>query len=213
MDCDTCEKMKLLIADDHAMYRDLIKAMLMESYPHAEIMEAESYEQVKTACETSKPCLLVLDVYMPGMDGLVGVRKIIKSFPDIMTLICTGIDNPILARTMLAFGARGYVSKNMPAHRLLDSIKTVMRGELFAPEEILHDAKASRLTKRQYEVLGLMCMGLSNKEIANQLDISLHTIKFHVKTILRILNAQNRLQIISMSNQPYAAVSHAKGSA
>jgi DNA-binding NarL/FixJ family response regulator len=190
--------MKLLVADDHAMHRQLIRSLLDSVYPDAEIMEAENYQQVKSACAKRKPSLVILDVFMPGMNGLVGACKIIRRFPDTKILICSAIDNPILVQTMLAFGARGYVSKTMPASRLLEGIDAVMNGDTYTPQDILTDTEDIHLTQRQWEILGMVCMGMGNKEIAARLDLSVSTVKFHVGLILETLKVQNRQQAISL---------------
>jgi DNA-binding NarL/FixJ family response regulator len=190
--------MKLLVADDHAMHRQLIRSLLDSVYPDAEIMEAENYQQVKSACARRKPSLVILDVFMPGMNGLVGACEIIRRFPETKILICSAIDNPILVQTMLAFGARGYVSKTMPADRLLEGIDAVLNGNIYTPQDILTDTEDIHLTQRQWEILGMVCMGMGNKEIAGRLDLSVSTVKFHVGLILETLKVQNRQQAISL---------------
>ena len=176
--------MNILIADDHTMHRELLKVLLEHNYPEATIMQAEDYLQVRSACIRHRPSLLILDVFMPGMNSLVEVGEIIRQFPKTKVLICSAIDNPTLIQTLLAFGARGYVSKSMSADNLLDGIETVLKGDHYTPSEILAGASNLHLTERQWEILGMVCMGLTNKEIARRLDLSVSTVKFHVGMVL-----------------------------
>lgn len=189
--------MDMLIADDHIMYRQLLRPLLASAYPDATIAEAADYLQVCATCSRHQPRLLILDVFMPGMNSLAGVHEIIRLFPDMHVLICSAIDNPILVRTMLAFGARGYVSKTMPTDRLLEGIDAVLNDATYVPEDSLMDTESMHLTNRQWEILGMLCMGLTNKEIARRLDLSISTVKFHVGLILETLHVQSRQQAIA----------------
>lgn len=190
--------MDLLIADDHAMHRQLIRTLLASVYPDAGLLEAEDYHQVLDACTRQDPALVILDIFMPDMNGLTGACDVIRRFPETRVLVCSAVDNPILVQTMLAFGARGYVSKTMSAGDLLEGIDTVLRGDIYIPRDIVADAKAIHLTERQWEILGMVCMGLSNKEIADRLALSVSTVKFHIGFILEALKVQNRQQAISL---------------
>ncbi|HXH64794.1 MAG TPA: response regulator transcription factor [Mariprofundaceae bacterium] len=190
--------MNLLIADDHTMHRQLICSLLDSVYPDATITQAESYPQVEAACARRRPALLILDIFMPGMNGLVGACDIIHGFPETKVLVCSAVDNPILIQTMLAFGARGYVSKTMSAESLLAGIDAVLNGNTYVPRDILSGAEGIHLTQRQWEILGMVCMGLSNKEIADRLGLSVSTVKFHISLILDTLKVHNRQQAISL---------------
>lgn len=182
------------------MHRDIVKIILESRYPNTDILEASDYDSLDRVCENSKPEFVLLDVCMPGMHGLSGVYNIIKAHPNIKFLICSAVDSPILVRTMLAFGAAGYVYKSMTASELLTSIDTVLQGGVCVPPEIALDPNGTSLTRRQWEVLGLMCNGKSNKEIANALDISVDTIKYHIGELLKTLHAQSRVHAISICN-------------
>ena len=186
----------MLIADDHALHRDLMRAKLESAYPEATIHEAEDYAQVKSACAKYKPKLLSLDLFMPGMGVLMGVHEIIQQFPETDVLICSAVDNAILVATLLAFGIKGYISKSMPAEMLMEAIDRVLHGGTYVPEP--YRSTSVRLTRRQSEILGMICSGLSNKEIAQRLDVSVSTVKFHTGLILEALGVQNRQQAMSL---------------
>lgn len=187
--------MNILIADDHALHRELMRAKLESVYPNARIIEAENGVQVRIHCDESHPELLILDVYMPGMNGMAGVHEIVQMFPETKVLICSAVDNPVMVRTMLAFGIKGYVTKSMSTERLLKAIDTILAGGTFIPKSL--QTEDIHLTQRQTEILGMICSGLTNKEIADRLNLSLSTVKFHVSLILDVLGAQNRQQVIS----------------
>ena len=190
----------IVIADDHDMHRDIVKIILENRYPNTIILEASDYDSLNRVCTNINPELVLLDVCMPGMHGLSGVYNIIIAHRKTKFLICSAIDSPILVRTMLAFGASGYVYKSMTANELLASIDTVLQGGVCAPSEIADDPNGTSLTRRQWEVLGLMCNGKSNKEIANTLNISVDTIKYHISELLKTLHAQSRVHAISICN-------------
>jgi DNA-binding NarL/FixJ family response regulator len=188
--------MHLLIADDHALHRDLMHAKLESAYPGAMIHEAEDYAQTKSACARFRPKLLILDLFMPGMGVLMGVQDIVQQYQDTGVLICSAVDNPILVCTLLAFGIKGYIAKSMPAGMLMDAIDKVLKGGTYVPEPFRSDS--TRLTRRQSEILGMICSGLSNKEIAQHLGVSVSTVKFHTGLILEALGVQNRQQAMSL---------------
>ena len=190
----------IVIADDHDMHRDIVKMVLESRYPDAEISEASDYEGLNRICADHTPEFVLLDVCMPGMNGLSGVYNIIKDYPKTRFLICSAIDSPILVRTMLSFGAAGYVYKSMTAKELLSCTEGVLQGGSCIPPEIARDPNGTSLTRRQWEVLGLMCNGKSNKEIANALNISVDTIKYHISELLKTLHAQSRVHAISICN-------------
>lgn len=192
--------MHIVIADDHDMHRDIVKLILESHYPNTVISEASDYDSLDRTCTNQSPDFVLLDVCMPGMHGLSGVHDIIRAHAETAFLICSAVDSPILVRTMLSFGAAGYIYKSMTANELLASIDAVLQGDVYMPPEIARDPNGTSLTRRQWEVLGLMCNGKSNKEIANALNISVDTIKYHISELLKILNAQSRVHAISICN-------------
>jgi len=189
--------MKILIADDHGLSREFIHTILKNMYSEAKIFEAEDYRSAECQCRKHQPALVILDVSMPGMAGLLGVLEITRKFPDSKVLICSAIDNPILIKTMLSFGVNGFISKGMSSKELTQGINSVLQGKVYIPDCHV-DARDMRLTPRQAEMLGMLCSGLSNREIAKQLDISVHTVKLHVSSVLEILGAENRMQAIAL---------------
>jgi len=189
--------MKILIADDHGLSREFIRTLLESFYPDAEIFEAEDYRTAEYKCQKYKPALVVLDVSMPGMTGLLGVLEIIRKFPESKVLICSAIDNPSMIKAILSFGAKGFISKTMSSKELIRGIDCVLKDEIYIPD-FIDNAHSIHFTPRQSEMLGMICSGLSNKEIAKQLNVSVHTVKLHVSSVLGTLGVQNRMQAIAL---------------
>jgi len=198
--------MKFLIADDHALNREFFRILLEKIYPCAEIFEAGDYHSAAHQCRQHKPTLVILDVSMPGMSGLLGVLDIIRKFPESNVLICSAIDNPILIGTMLSFGAKGFVSKAFGSDEFIRGIDCVLRGESYIPDSLGH-IPSIHFTTRQSEILGMLCSGLNNKEIAKQLDISIHAVKLHISSILESLGARNRSHAIALCGLRFADAS------
>jgi len=202
----TSADMKFLIADDHGLNREFLRILLEKIYPCAEIFEAGDYCSAERQCRKHRPTLVILDVSMPGMSGLLGVLNIIRKFPESNVLICSAIDNPILTGTMLSFGAKGFVSKATASDEFMQGIDCVLKGESYIPESLGH-IPSIRFTARQSEILGMICSGLSNREIAAQLDISIHTVKLHVSSVLGTLGVENRMQAIVLCGLHFVGVS------
>lgn len=186
--------MKFLIADDHALHRELLRSLLETQYPEADFDEAEDFHATKHKCIEFKPSLIILDIAMPGTTGLSGVIDIITHYPNSKVLICSSADNPILIRTLLSVGADGFVPKSMPASEFLHSVECVLDTGYYEPAIGQH-ATTSQFSRRQLQVLGMLCSGMTNKEIARKLGISIHAVKVHVSSILSMLGVANRQQI------------------
>lgn len=188
--------MKVLIADDHALHRELIRSILETQYPEAEFIEAEDFEATKSKCGEYKPSIIILDISMPGTTGLSGVIDIIARNRAAKILICSSTENPILIKTLLSIGADGFVPKSLPASEFLRGVERVVNQGRYEPAQA-NRAASTQFSPRQLQVLGMLCSGMANKEIARQLGISTHAVKLHVSAILGILGVSNRQQIAS----------------
>lgn len=201
--------MKVLIADDHPMVRDALSRMLKSIDPDIAILQASDYAQVEARLDES-PDLLLLDIHMPGMGGVAGVKRLRERHPQQRIVVASGADDSASVRGVLALGVAGFVSKAEPAEVLVHALKLVLAGGTYTPGHALVDscddrqirrADASGLTARQLEVLRLLMQGQPNKIIARVLGLTEGTVKIHIAAILRTLQARNRTEAVVMARR------------
>lgn len=208
------KKIKILFADDHSVVRDGLRA-LFNSSPHFDIVgEAADGEQAIRLAAKKHPDILLLDITMPKVNGIEATRLIKKSHPNTKVLILTVHEEAEYIYEIIRAGANGYVLKTADSKEIFAAVQAVAAGEqFFSPsvsklivDEFLKNARPkeanqpsqpseTRLTEREEELVALIGDGLSNKEIAQRLHISTHTVKSHVHNILEKLALQTRLQI------------------
>ncbi|MDE9450232.1 response regulator transcription factor [Aliiroseovarius sp. Z3] len=189
--------MRILIADDHDLVRDTI-AMFLEAEGMAEIVSVENLDAAVQAADASGSFdLVLLDFNMPGMDGLQGLTRMKEANDGCPVAILSGTATPRIAKDALAAGAAGFVPKTLGAKSMVSAIRFMVAGETFLPYDFMQQEEAktvANLSERETEVLRGLCEGKSNKEIARDLDLQEVTIKLHVKTLCRKLDAKNRTQ-------------------
>jgi DNA-binding NarL/FixJ family response regulator len=197
--------MRVLLADDHALFRDGI-ASLLHAWGHEVVGLASNGAEAVDLAERLDPDLVLMDVRMPGMSGLVATALIHDARPDVSIVMLTVSEDEDDLFAAVKAGAQGYLLKNLEAAEFRSVLDAVSRGEpAISPataariiDELLHpsgDAGPDRLTERELEVLRLVTAGLRNKEIAAQLGISENTAKFHLKNILGKLHAESRTEV------------------
>ena len=205
--------MKILLADDHTLFRDIVMQYLLSTGEYSEVLLAEDFSEGKQKIEDNMPLdMVILDLKMPGMNGLNGLSELIALYQDLPIAIMSGVAKPKVIFEALELGAVGYFPKTMTPKDMLAGIKAVMSGEKFIPtcektstlmpsyyndsdhSVEINGANDVKLTPREKEVLGYLARGASNKEIANELGLQLVTIKLHVRGICRKLGADNRTQ-------------------
>ena len=207
--------MKVVFADDHNLIRETIGILLKDLSDGVEVLEAEDLKgALKHATAGDAPDLIILDLYMPGMNHLDGLRTMKEKFPSIPVVILTGSVDMNDAKTALEQGAAGYIPKNIGARVMLDALKLIMSGEKYLPTMLVAEAEKQesativagasaksdsaleKLTPREREVLGLLTKGYPNKEIARKLELREITIKVHLKNVYRKLGVSNRTQAV-----------------
>lgn len=195
--------MRILLADDHNMVRDALKSYIERLEPEAQIVSVESFDAAFVEVERDGAfALIILDLRMPGMDGLNGLRRMREHLPKVPIVIMSGGASHEDVRNAIDMGAQGFLPKTLTGPALVSAIRLIMAGEKFVPFGAV-DAPASDpadadshtpLTQREREVLQYLEKGWSNKEIARALELQEVTIKLHIRGICRKLGAKNRTQ-------------------
>jgi DNA-binding NarL/FixJ family response regulator len=198
------EEITCLIADDHEVVREGLRLSLLRS-PHIRIVgEAPDGETAVALAERRRPDVVIMDLRMPGMDGLEATEEIIKRIPDARVLVFTAYNERSLLARGLESGARGYILKEAPHEMLLRAIEKVAAGETFVDPSLMPAFATGRdggeiLTQREREILQLLADGMSNADVASRLFISQETVKSHVRHILSKLEADTRTQAVAIA--------------
>jgi DNA-binding NarL/FixJ family response regulator len=195
----------VLLADDHEVVREGLRLALLRS-PHIRVVgEAADGETAVSLTERRLPDVVVMDLRMPGMDGIEATEEIMRRVPEAKVLIFTAYSERALLQRGLESGARGYILKEAPHETLLRAIEKVAAGETFVDPALMsaltqaRGGKTDVLTAREREILQLLADGMSNADVAAQLFISQETVKSHVRHILTKLEADTRTQAVAIA--------------
>lgn len=200
--------MKILIADDHDLVRDTLVAFVEAGGD----IQTETAPDLDTACalvDSEGPFdLVLLDLNMPGMNGLDGLERALRLANAPRVALISGQATREVAERALECGAAGFVPKTLPAKSLVNAIKFMAMGEQYAPVDFMtaepaetHHPMTASLTERERQVLKGLTESKSNKEIARDLDLSEPTVKLHVKTLYRKIGAANRTQAALLARE------------
>jgi len=198
-------KIRILVADDHFVVRMGLTA-LVNTEPDLEVVgEAVDGAQAVTEFEKHKPDLVLMDLRMPVKDGVWATAEITGKYPHARVLMLTTFDGDTDIHRAMQAGAQGYVLKNTTGDKLIPALRAVAAGQRWIPKEIA-TRLASRnlfeeLTPRELQVLEQMAKGLANKEIADVLKITGHTVKDHLKSILGKLHVADRTEAVMVAIQ------------
>lgn len=195
--------MKILIADDHALFRQGMIYILGEMDQETEVLQASTSRQaIQLARDNQDLALILMDLRMPDMDGVDAMRVILNSVSTVPVVILTASERLADMKQALDAGAMGYVAKSVAPAIMISALQLVLSGGLYIPPALvqcgehtdLSGLARSRLTPRQTEVLCLLVDGQANKEIARYLKLSEATVKAHISSIFKVLNVSNRTQ-------------------
>lgn len=186
---------RILLIDDHAMFRSGLRMLLATGIPATEIFEAGSLDEAMSGAPENVDIVL-LDIKLNGLSGLEGIALLKRKWPQVPVLMLSSQDEPETVRQALARGAAGFVSKAETAEKIIASINGLLRGEFSRPSPADQGTAMRSLTPRQCEVLDLLHQGLSNKLIARQLSLSDNTIRRHVQDILEYFQMSSRAEAV-----------------
>jgi two-component system response regulator NreC len=203
-------RLRILLADDHAIVRQGLK-LLIDNQPDMEVVgEAADGHRALEQAKVSKPNVIVIDISMPGMNGLVATRTLKQLQPDVAIVALTRHDDDRYLEELLRAGASGYVLKQSDPSEFLQAIRVVAAGGIYLDPAVTshvadgllarrpagsHEARA-KISERESEVLRLTAVGHSNKEIADQLKISVKTVEVHKANAMQKLGLAGRVDII-----------------
>lgn len=202
-------KIRVLVVDDHELFREGVIYILSRAGDIEIAGEAEDGRRAVEQCRVTHPDVVLMDINMPGMGGLAATRAIKTEMPDVKVLILTVTDAEQALFEAVKAGAAGYVLKSASPREVIDSVRRVSRGEPVVPgnlamqiiSEFSRPAPAhpertpvDALTERELEVLRMLATGATNRDIARKLYISENTVRNHVRNILEKLHLSNRVQ-------------------
>lgn len=199
-------KIRLLIVDDHKVVREGIKAFILPSDELELAGEAGDGSQAIELAAKLNPDVILMDLIMPGMDGIQATREIKQRVPCARILILTSFAEDEKVISAIRAGALGYLLKDSSPQELLEAVQTIHRGESYFPPGIARklinafhapsadETSVESLTERENEILKLVAQGLSNQEIAERLFLSPWTVRSHISSILNKLHVENRTQ-------------------
>ncbi|NBF06657.1 response regulator [Pseudomonas sp. Fl5BN2] len=205
---------RILIADDHPLFREAIHNVISDGFPGSEVMETADLDSALALTQEHDDLdLILLDLNMPGMHGLNGLITLRNEAPTIPVVIVSAEQDKQIVLQAITYGAVGFITKSSPRSQMTEAIEQILNGNVYLPPDIIRTQKSQpgrrnsetpsfppellqALTRKQLLVLERMTKGESNKQIAYTLDIAETTVKAHVSAILRKLNVHNRVQAI-----------------
>jgi len=200
---------KIIIADDHPLFRQALTVMLDSHFDNAVILEADSISELAKLLPQEAD-LLLLDLDIPGGDGFNNLINIRSQYPELGVVIISGFEGAETIKRAMYHGAAGFIPKSTPVPQMIVAIEQVFAGNLWVPNgeydpqdpsgfEV--DDKISSLTPQQHKILLMFADGLLNKQIAAELGVSESTIKSHTSTIFLKLGVSNRTQAVILLNE------------
>ena len=204
---------RLIIADDHAIFRDGLRRLLATQPDFQVIGEASDGKEAISLAQSMKPDVLLLDLAMPRVPGMEVLRELSRQETPVRTILLTAAIQPFAVTSALQLGARGIVLKASPPEMLLKSIRSVHEGQFWVGSEPVSSwAKPGQstsgfgLTSREVEIISAIKKGSSNREIAGQLAISEETVKRHLSNIYGKLGVSSRLELAVLASEQHLGI-------
>ena len=202
--------MKIILADDHALFRDGFALLFQQLEEGAAVLEAGDLDQaMELVARHHDADLVLLDLNMPGMNGLAGIRRVRDAYPQLPVIVLSASETREIVQAVMAAGASGFIPKSSSSAVMQSAVRLVLAGGVYLPAQLLtadaagsadHDGQV-RLTDRQRDVLRLLAAGMSNKEICRELELGEGTIKVHIAAIYRALDVSNRTAAANVAHR------------
>ncbi|WP_428353367.1 response regulator [Methyloprofundus sp.] len=205
--------MHILLVDDHTLFREALLHVLNQLDDQVVVLEAANVlEATQFIAHSRNLDLVLLDIDLPGVDGLTALPGLRELAPTVPIVVLSGSENALDVKRALEQGSVGYIPKSCTSHEMLTALNIILQGDIFVPPKLLikieketllvqeqdeKNAPQSPLTARQIDVLVLMAQGLPNKSIAKTLNLAEGTVKLHVAAIMRALGARNRTHAVT----------------
>lgn len=195
------QRISVLLVDDHSLVRRGFRRMLEDEADIRVVGEASDGEEAVKLARSLKPQVIVMDCALPGINGLQATRKILQLLPETLILMLSMHTEETWVRQAIDAGARGYVLKNAMDLELSSAIRRLVKGETvldgqLSKQQTLKGERNAGLTPREVEILQLICDGKSNKEIANQLELSANTVAVHRANIMDALGIHKTAELV-----------------
>lgn len=201
--------MRIILADDHPLYRSGMKLLLEDLFPDSKVEEAgDGVSLNRLIAQSPSPDLILSDLLFPGFDYMRDLKRLRQSFALCPIIAVSMLNDPVEIEQIMGLGVNGFISKSVSSQEVMRAIANIMQGQIevcisdaslsqdMAPP---HHVPLSELTPRQIEILKLLRHGLSNKEIARELDLSPFTVRSHVSALMKNLGVSNRAAASAMA--------------
>ena len=206
-------KLQVLLADDHALFRDGMRYVLQQLSDEVDILDAGNFADALTLAAANPSLdLVLLDLNMPGSDGVSSIRIFHQRFPGIPLVVVSGSDQRTDIEWVMEYGAMGFISKMSSGKIMVNALRMVLDGGIYLPPQLLAQSIAALgqgepargapqinthgLTRRQLEALQYLAAGLSNKEISAKMNLAEGTVKVHVAAAYQVLQVNSRLDAV-----------------
>ncbi len=188
--------MSMYIIDDHPLVRQAVAMLLRRMRPASKVIELDKFSEIQAAIiKNGEPELFVLDLLLPGVKGTTAVKEVKTMYPDVPLAVISAMPSGEAEETCIEAGADIYIEKSTPANEISSALQGLFAADSSADEETIPVGE-TKLSKRQKQLIVMLDRGLSNRDIAAELDISEHTVKVHLWRLFRRLDVKSRTQTL-----------------